>query len=382
MFYPNNVKFLKTPGILLAFLLAILAGWGCGRDKNPVSGPSAGSLNAPVQRTALLSNINHLRIRETPGPDGKIIATLSEGDTLFDLGEVSAFTTEVTLRGIRFNEPWIKVRTQDSLSGWVYGGGVNFQMNDKVELTRRLMHMRLQTFFGDSLANKILEYRAEFQQAGASASLAAVFRQAKTLRDTLVQVFDKRITLIQSPDQIPNLDWMKEALPGLIPQRVAEGTAFYLFLDYPQWMEKSRKSVGAEDNRFFEVCLTAFALDSVEYFIPDWCIAVSEETVYSELGKGVHRKMLDKMNQALAAGSLFEPEYMAFKTELLDDISGLSLVYWNDQPAILRELDEILAADYGMLTSSEKAGLRARRKQFEQPAANGIKLNYRTGLGQ
>jgi hypothetical protein len=368
---------------LPAFAILVLLSAGCGRDAEPnSSGPTIGNVDAPARRTPLISNINHLRVRETPGPDGKIIATLSEGDTLFDLGEVSAFTTEVSLRGIRFNEPWIKVRTQDSLSGWVFGGGVNFQMKDEVELTRRLMKMRLQTFFGDSLAQDILDYRGGFQRASSSSSLAAMYREGRKLRDTLVQVFDKRITLLQGPDQIPNLGWMKEAIPGLTPQRVAEGTAFYLFFDYTQWLEKSRKTSGAEDNQFFDACLTAYGLDSVEYFLPDWCIAVSEETVYSELGKGVHRNMLEKMTKALAASALFEPEYMEFKTRLLDDISGLTLSYWNDQAAILAELDAIILADFGILTSTEKASLKARRKQFEQPAANGIKLNFRNGLEQ
>lgn len=368
---------------LPAFAILALLSAGCGQDGNSgSSGPSIGNVDAPARRTALISNINHLRVRETPGPDGKIIATLSEGDTLFDLGEVSAFTTEVSLRGIRFNEPWIKVRTQDSLSGWVFGGGVNFKMKDEVELTRRLMEKRLETFFGDSLARDILDYRSAYQRANTSAALAANYRVGRNLRDTLVQVFEKRITLIQAPDQIPNLGWMKEALPGLTPQRVAEGTAFYLFFDYTQWLEKSRKTSGSEDNQFFDACLTAYGLDSIEYFLPDWCIAVSEEMVYSELGKGVHRNMLEKMNRALAAGALFEPEYLEFKSRLLDDIAGLTLSYWNDQASILAELDAIISADFGILTSSEKASLKARRKQFEQPAANGIKLNFRNGLEQ
>ena len=379
MFNPIRLFRVKIPITYLVFAVLLLSGWGCGRDSGADAGTASQIIQASAQRTALLSNINHLRIRETPGPDGEIIATLSEGDTLFDMGEVSAFTTQVTLRGIRFNEPWIKVRTQDSLVGWVYGGGVNFQLNDKVALTNRLMKIRLQTFFGDSLAEDILDYRSAFLKANTSESLAEMYRKGSALRDTLVQVFDKRITLIQSPDQIPNLGWMKEAMPGLIPQRVAEGTAFYLFFDFPQWLEKSRKTAGSEDNQFFEVCLTAFALDSIEYFTPDWCIAVSDETVYSELGKGVHLKMMEKMNQALASGRLFEPEYKRFKSQLLDDINGVSLSYWNDRDAILRELDAIIAADFGMLTSTEKAGLKARRIQFEQPGANGIQLNFRTG---
>jgi len=379
MLNPIGLTSTKNPLFLPLLVILLLTGWGCRRDHGS-GDESSRVVYSPARRAALLSNIDHLRVRETPGPDGKIIATLSEGDTLFDLGEVSAFTTEVTLRGIRFNEPWIKVRTRDSLVGWVYAGGVNFQMDEGDGLTSRLMEIRLKTFFGDSLAKGILGYRPEFQKAGTSAALAGVYRKAQALRDTLVRVFDQRITLIQSPEQIPNLAWMKEALPGMVPQRVAEGTAFYLFMDYPAWLEKSRRTTGAADNQFFDVCITAYALDSIEYFIPDWNIAVSDETVYSELGKGVHLKMLEKMNAAMAADRLFEPEYRHFKSALLDDIAGLKLSYWNDREAILRELDAILAADFGMLTPVEKAGIEARRKQFENPAENGIRLNFRAGI--
>ncbi|MDV7400462.1 hypothetical protein RZS08_54105, partial [Arthrospira platensis SPKY1] len=108
----------------------------------------------------------------------EVLTTLSEGDTLYDMGEVSAFTTEVTLRGVRFDEPWIRVRTSDSLTGWVYAGGVHFQLDDRVELTRRLMQRRLQTFFGENLAQRTLDYRQAYRQVRSSEAFAATYREA------------------------------------------------------------------------------------------------------------------------------------------------------------------------------------------------------------
>ena len=364
---------------LLSFCLLAI---GCGSDPKEDTASTDIVAPAPAQRITLISNLNYLRIRKTPGVDGEVVATLSEGDTLYEMGEVSAFTTEVTLRGIRFNEPWIKVRTQDSLTGWVYGGGVNFQLDDRIELTNRLMKMRLETFFGETLSQRILDYRSAYRQAKTSAELAAVYREAELLRDTLVQIFDKRITVIQRPDQVPNISWMEETLPGMITQRVAEGTAFYLFLDFHQWLTKSRQTTGSEDNQLVEVCLIAYNLDSIEYFVPGWIIQTSDEDFFSELGDGIHQKMFEQMNQALAASDLFAPEYLDFKSRLLDDITGADeyQAYWNDQQAILGELDAILAAEYGMLTDKEKATIRTRRQQFEQPETNHIRLNVRAGL--
>ena len=363
----------------LPFLLLLAP--GCGSDSASDSSVSdAFTANDAAVETVLISNIDHLRLRNQAGPDGEVLTTLSEGDTLYDMGEVSDFTTQVTLRGIRFNEPWIRVRTRDSITGWVYAGGVHFQLDDRAELTRRLMQRRLQTFFGEKLAQRTLDYRQAYRQMRNSEAFAATYREARALRDTLVQLFDKRITLIQAPGQIPDLTWMEEALPGLIVQRVAEGTAFYLFCDYRQWLEKSRSTKEPEDDQLVEVCLTAFALDSVEYFLPAWLIPVSDEAAYSELGKGVHLQMLEQMNQAMAHSRLFEPEYTTFKAALLQDILGAEHGYWNDKEPILTELDRILAADFGLLTPAEKESLKRRRQQFEEPDKNQIRLNFRAGL--
>lgn len=363
------------------FLFCCLLAAGC-RSKDGDSGNASGGQPAPQtgQPLTLISNIDYLRLRNMPGPDGEVVANFMEGDTLYDMGEVSAFTTEVTLRGVRFNEPWIKVRNRDSLVGWIYAGGVHFELGGRGELAGRLMDMRLKTFFGDALAQRISAYRKDFQNARTSEEVANVHRDALQLRDTLVRVMDQRITLLQTPEQIPNLSWVEEALPGMVVQRVAEGTAFHLFLDYHQWLGKARQTKGAEDNQFVEVCLTAFGLDSVEYFLPDWNIAVSDEHVFSELGKGLHRNMLAKMTRAMAASRIFEPEYLAFKKQLLDDIMGLQLSYWNDQESILRELDGILADNPGILTSVEKENIRIRREQFAQPEKHDIRLNHRSGL--
>lgn len=353
---------------------------GCRSDRGGEQASEVQSIQVAKQPVALISNIDYLRLRDKPGPDGQVIANFMEGDTLYDLGEVSAFTTEVTLRGIRFNEPWLKVRARDSLVGWIYAGGVHFRLDDLTELTNRLMKMRLQTFFGEALAQRVLDYRQAYLKARTSEEFAEVYRSAKLLRDTLVQVFDKRITIIQGPGQTPNLSWMEEALPGLVVQRVAEGTAFYLFLDYRQWLAKARQTKGPEDNQFVDACLAAYGLDSVEYTLPDWTIAVSDEHVFSELGKGVHRALFSKMTQAMAASRLFEPEYMDFKKLLMDDIMGLQLSYWNNQETILRELDGILADNPGILTSVDKENIAKRREQFTQPEKNNIRLNHRSGL--
>ena len=63
--------------------------------------------------TQMIVNLDKLRLRDSPGEKGKEVALLLKGTVLEDLGEVSDFTTKVKLRGVPYDEPWIKVKTQD-----------------------------------------------------------------------------------------------------------------------------------------------------------------------------------------------------------------------------------------------------------------------------
>ena len=38
----------------------------------------------------------------------------------------ATFTEKINLRGTTYDEPWLKVQTQEGQIGWVYGGGVKF----------------------------------------------------------------------------------------------------------------------------------------------------------------------------------------------------------------------------------------------------------------
>ena len=76
-----------------------------------------------IKPTKMIVNIDNLRIRAEPGEKGEEIGRLKEGTILYDLGEVSDFTTRVQLRGIWHDEPWLKVKTDQNLEGWIYGGG-------------------------------------------------------------------------------------------------------------------------------------------------------------------------------------------------------------------------------------------------------------------
>ncbi len=70
--------------------------------------------------------VDKLRLRAEPTTQSEMVTALKEGQALTFLDERSDFTEKINLRGILFDEPWLKVSTKNDQEGWVYGGGVKF----------------------------------------------------------------------------------------------------------------------------------------------------------------------------------------------------------------------------------------------------------------
>lgn len=70
--------------------------------------------------------VDNLRIRQQPDRKAIIVNTVPEGAKLEFLGEKTDFTEKINLRGSLFDEPWLKVKTEQGLEGWVFGGAIKF----------------------------------------------------------------------------------------------------------------------------------------------------------------------------------------------------------------------------------------------------------------
>ncbi len=70
--------------------------------------------------------IDSLKMRSQPNLSGGLIMKLPKGAELIYLKEKTNFTQKITLNGVPYNEPWVRVQTSDNKSGWVYGGGLRF----------------------------------------------------------------------------------------------------------------------------------------------------------------------------------------------------------------------------------------------------------------
>lgn len=347
----------------------------CCRPNDPKKGSN------PAPATKLIVNVDNFRLREKPGEDGKEMADLHKGEELTDLGEVSDFTTRMTIRGIAFDEPWLKVRTSGGKAGWVYAGAIGFDVNHASDLIRKVLEKRTQTFFGSDLSAQILAYDQLYKQVSNSEQFNKVYEIGSSLRDTLVRVLAAKV-VVNDPENVPDFFWLEQVMPGFITQLVAEGTQFYLFWDYRQLVSKAGASQGMEDDDFIGLCLEVHSLDSVEYFYPSWFIQTWDYGGHSLLGRGIHQRIMSKMDSVLYKSGLFRPEITKIKNLWMNDIGGKDVTYWETKDKILKEMDSIIKSDYRILSRSDKIALETRKKQFENPDKNQIVLNQKSGSGE
>lgn len=76
--------------------------------------------------TILYAWVDKLRVREQPTTKSKIVVEVKEGTSFTYLNEKTDYKERINLRGTLFNEPWLKIKTDDGKEGWVYGGAVKF----------------------------------------------------------------------------------------------------------------------------------------------------------------------------------------------------------------------------------------------------------------
>ena len=78
--------------------------------------------------------VDQLIVKAQPGENMPEIGRMQEGEIATYLRQRTLRKFEFTLRGQRFNEPWILVKTKDSVMGWVHQGGVRFVQPKIVDL--------------------------------------------------------------------------------------------------------------------------------------------------------------------------------------------------------------------------------------------------------
>lgn len=103
------------------------------------------------------ANVDNLNVRETPGLDGNIKYQLPEGLKVEYLNEKSKFKKQITLRGKEYNEPFLKIKKIDGISGWAYGGALSILSIESEQYTKEMESLLRKDNFGKSDLEKIKE---------------------------------------------------------------------------------------------------------------------------------------------------------------------------------------------------------------------------------
>ncbi|MEZ4942533.1 MAG: hypothetical protein R3D58_16785 [Saprospiraceae bacterium] len=351
--------------LLCTLIFICLAGiWGC-RNQVKNSGRPVLVVTYPV------SLRDHADIKSAE------IEQLESGDKLADLNRTSRFLTSIYLGGRLRQEPWLWVESNSGRQGWVFAGAVLPESATPEQEIAWIDGKRFEAFFGSRLAKRWQTWKSR-QVIDTDSVFSKVLREGKLLQDTLNQLMATLAT--RDPGQTPpDMYWLGETAPFFIIQEIPNQNRYCLFLDYKAVADQAAKTSGEQDDEFAQIGFLAFPLDSIESTLPAWVFPLSLDESCSNLGAGMHLKVLHSIDLAIQKGQLFQPELTEFKHQILNDILDKDRTYWQPREKILAELWQIRKAQLHCLTARDQLALEARQAMFQAPEKNNLHLNRRAG---
>lgn len=319
-----------------------------------------------------------LPLLDKAGEEGKLIEQVPLSTKAFYLNEISDFTTELTLSNVSFNDPWLKVRLADGQEGWLYAGGIKFDTKGKgkgKELAQAVINKRLAHFFGERNGQMIEKYQSLFDNTETALEFSEMYRLGEDLKDSL-NVKLNQIDISEN-QEIPDLFWVDEPLPAMLPMSIDSGAIFYLFFDYGELIGKAIETIGEEDDEFMEL-FTMIYKDSIEYLYPSWHLRTSPISGSSLFGEDKHIQILEQLDKISSHSDLFNLSIQRIKTALLNDIIAENH-YWQPKEKLMAELEKIIQTDFKCLSKDEKIALLERMKMFAEPDKYEIFVNQREG---
>ncbi|MFK8007714.1 MAG: SH3 domain-containing protein [Saprospiraceae bacterium] len=103
------------------------------QQKTPTSYKNIETVDAKPfeEKEMIFAWVDKLNIRDASNLKAKTITAVESNDALKFTGEQSDQIEEIVLRGVAYDEPWLKIITPDDKEGWVYGGAVKRKSESK-----------------------------------------------------------------------------------------------------------------------------------------------------------------------------------------------------------------------------------------------------------
>lgn len=311
-------------------------------------------------------------IRAAPSLTAKEMKRAEKGDSLLYMNEATDITTKIKLEGIEYDEPWLKVIWATNQTGWVYGGCIRFEGLSHQQLNQLVLQRRIRKFFGGTLSDKLIIYQKEIQDLQTLPAFKMMADRAVDIKDSLSAQMNLLLSASDS-DTIPDFFWLNDAFPGFLVHYI-DGKGYRLYKDYKQWLRFAQKTPATADDALVDVYFSVYNTDSVEYTVQDWQWATPEGDLCSVIGKGVHLEIMEKIHTVMQQSPYFEEELMDIKQQLVNDIAE-STCYWASWKEIAKEIDAILAKNYGFISSSNLIALKTRKKLLQDHKEKNIRLN-------
>jgi len=302
------------------------------------------------------------QLRKSPAPESPVIQPLRKGDRLALAGAVSENKSRLTIRGKTYHQAWLLVRTEGGKEGWVHAAAFADGLPPA---------MKLQAVLGPDLAAAGQAYQERFKEAAAAAELVSALRLAHQLCSQL--------ELAGSATGEGAAELAAGLLPGLQPTWLPGENHARWYVDYRVFGAKAAATQGRADDELVELYYLAFPVDSIGYRYPGWMLEAEAGRAFSLLGQGVHTRLLRALDERLPFGGQIRPELEAMKQQLINDICGPGVLYWERRDSAAAEISRLIADPPACLEQAEVEELERRHQQLLADSTASATFNHRSG---
>lgn len=85
---------------------------------------SSSSIKQEDEYPVYIAWVDELKLREEPNRTSKVLYAIKENEELLYLNEKTDFKETIAMRGKNYRTEWFKVRVENGLEGWAFGGGL------------------------------------------------------------------------------------------------------------------------------------------------------------------------------------------------------------------------------------------------------------------
>ncbi len=305
-----------------------------------------------------------VRIRSKASLSSSIVTKLFKGNEVKVISSVSGDA----YKGIK---KWYKVKLNNIYSeGFVHS---KFLLTGKKAVSYRKklgnkVHMKkLKKLFTNSQIKKMFYFSKKFRNIKTLKDFSDTFKFANKLRENLTKVVRKLYSKMQGSkgysNQQLNISWIYYYLPTFTISYVAEGTEAIFSIMYNDFLRKAKKTNNKVDDMFIKLLI--FSYGNEHDFFGSWFDQTWDYGGFSLLGKGIHFKILRKIDKINEKTLLFKKELISLKDELIRDICGWKS-YSGKKEKLIAEVEKILKT-IKVITINDKKKLKKRLKQFKNP---------------